>query len=152
MALNYTNGYMAHHAVFLASRHYLVNDTQVGSRTDETQRDSDAEKTAKAVFSKYFPDGLAIGARAGNLIFNNPNQMATKALTVFVGISYEFKQRFSLGLIGGKDDVSFRTESFLGREPTRFEGYVQTCEAIKEVTGGNDCTVNDIITIDDNGG
>ena len=50
--------------------------------------------------------------------------------------------------------VRFRAESFLGREPTRLESYLQTCKAIRSVSAeldaDPDCKTH--ITLDDNGG
>jgi hypothetical protein len=147
MALNYTNGYIVQHAVFMASRSYLVHDKQSGQVPSEDTRDIDAATFAKAVFAKYLPAAL-INGFDGTLKFNDPGKMGDNQLTVFVGAFVEFTQAFSLGFVGGKERVKFRAESFLGREPTRFEGYMQTCDAISNVAG--DCSVQ--VTLDDNGG
>ena len=56
MALNYTNGFMVHHATYMASRSYLVSDEE---RYDNAGAgDAQAFQLAKAVFSKNLPDGL----------------------------------------------------------------------------------------------
>ena len=143
MALNYTNGFMVHHATYMASRSYLVSDEE---RYDNAGAgDAQAFQLAKAVFSKNLPDGL-IQNFNGVLKENNPDSVS---LAVFVGVWVEFTQVFSLGFVGGKDPVVFRSESFLGREPTRAESAIQVCSAIKSVTG-NGCSVH--ATLDDNGG
>jgi hypothetical protein len=61
----------------------------------------------------------------------------------------KFVQIFSIGFVGGKDPVIFRSESFLGREPSRPETSTQVCEAIKVVTQTS-CDLQ--ATLDDNGG
>jgi hypothetical protein len=147
MALNYTNGYMVHHAVYLASRGYLVHDGQVGTVESE---DVTAAAHANAVFKKYLPTGLIAGI-PNQLHVNDPG-VGSPAKKVFVGVWGEFKQFFSIGFIGGRDLVNFKSESFLGREPTRAESYTQTCEAVKSVIQGveSDCLLH--VTLDDNGG
>ena len=149
MAMNYTNGYMVQHAVFMASRGYLVHDSQVGDVTPEGEvsRDATADRHAKSIFDKYLPNGLIKGF-TGVLTLNDPENQSR--LNLFVGAFVEFEQVFSMGIIGGKDKMLFRAESFLGREPTRFETYVQICESFKAVIGSGDCKVD--VTLDDNGG
>lgn len=144
MALNYTNGYMVHHATFMASRAYLVGDAE--RYEGPGAGDARAFELAKSVFKKNLPDGLItpnLELEAKNE--NNPDRV----LSVFVGIWVEFEQAFSLGFVGGKDKVAFRSESFLGREPTRAESASQVCLAIKTVTLGG-CDIE--ATLDDNGG
>jgi hypothetical protein len=145
--MNYTNGYMVHHAVFLASRGYLVHDSQVGTVDSE---DTDAAAHAEKIFKKYLPPGI-MTATTNALKINDPAE-SSPAKKVFVGVWTEFQQKFSVGIVGGKDFVNFKSESFLGREPSRFEGYTQTCEAIKTVIQGveSDCKFH--VTLDDNGG
>ena len=143
MALNYTNGYMVHHATFMASRAYLVGDAeQYGS---PGAGDKMAFDLAKDVFAKNLPSAL-IPNFNGILKENNPDSVK---LSLFVGVWTEFTQAFSVGFVGGKDQVAFRSESFLGREPTRAESAAQVCIAIKAVTGGS-CDIQ--ATLDDNGG
>lgn len=144
MALNYTNGYMVHHATFMASRAYLVNDAEVA----DAARDGVAFKFAnEVVFAKYLPTGLVKEVDADATL--QPNHPAPDRLTVFTGVWIKFEQIFSLGFVGGKDPVEFRSESFLGREPTRTESYTQTCAAIMTVTGAS---CDKLATLDDNGG
>jgi hypothetical protein len=145
MSLNYTNGYMVQHAVFMASRGYLVHDRQLN---DASFGDFDANLHAKDIFKKYLPKGL-ITSFNSELKINSPSN--TSIPKVFVGVWVEFEQMFSVGFIGGKDLVKFRAESFLGREPTRYEGYTQVCEAIKVIPGSG-CAGTNHVTLDDNGG
>lgn len=148
LALNYTNGYMVHHATFMASRAYLVRDDR------QTIEDGDVQafKAAKEVFKKNLPDGLISPDLA--LEEKNHNGPDKVKFLAFVGIWVEFFQTFSLGFVGGKDKMAFRSESFLGREPTRTESTIQVCKAITFVTKGREgidgCAKQ--ATLDDNGG
>lgn len=145
MALNYTDGFMVHHATFMASRAYLVSDED---RKSLDEGDSKAMEKARLVFTKYLPEGLVKGVEAGMLKENNPDAGKTK-FHAFVGLWVEFSQRFSMGLIGGKESIHFVSESFLGREPTRSETRSQICQAIMSL-GLNKCDVH--VTLEDNGG
>lgn len=146
MALNYTDGYMVHHATFMASRAYLSFDN---NRQDIDQGDVDAFSKAKEVFKKYLPEGLVSAADPNALSENRPGKVGIHA---FIGVWIEYVQAFSIGPIGGKEPVVFRSESFLGRQPTRQETLMQTCEAIKRVTKApiERCDVH--ATLEDNGG
>ena len=141
MALNYTDGFMVHHATYMASRAYLVSD-------EDRQQGNDARAMLKAreVFTKYMPENLVKGVDASMLKENNPDVVKFHA---FVGLWVEFYQRFSLGFIGGKESIHFISESFLGREPTRMETRSQVCRAIQGL-GLQNCDVHG--TLDDNGG
>jgi hypothetical protein len=148
MALNYTNGYIVHHATFMASRAYLVGDSELDPKPEAG--DAKALDLAKSVFSKNLPSAL-IPNFNGSLKANDPD---SAKFAVFVGVWVEYTQAFSLGFVGGKDQVTYRSESFLGREPTRAESTTQVCRAIASVTGqGPDsggCSTQ--ATLDDNGG
>lgn len=144
LAMNYTNGYMVHHATYMASRSYLVVDEE---RDSLTEGDTAAFQKAKQVFTRYMPVGLVNGVSAGELQVNSPD---TTNFTAFIGLWVEFSQIFSLGFVGGKEPVVFRSESFLGREPTRSETIQQVCEAVKRAAPGKKCNTH--VTLDDNGG
>lgn len=147
MALNYTNGYMVHHATYMASRAYLVGDAELYD--SPAAGDSSAFSAAESVFKKNLPEALIQGFD-GKLEVHHPE---TGMLTVFTGIWIKFSQPFSLGFVGGKDPVLFQSESFLGREPTRAEAYSQVCKAIMTVSSAaplSNCNVH--ATLDDNGG
>lgn len=145
MALNYTDGFMVHHATFMASRAYLVSDED---RRSLEEGDSKAIEKARQVFTKYLPEGLVKGVETGSLKENNPDPGKTK-FHAFVGVWIEFTQRFSMGFIGGKESIRFISESFLGREPTRSETRSQVCQAIMSL-GLSKCDVH--VTLEDNGG
>ena len=148
MALNYTNGYIVHHATFMASRAYLVGDAE--QYANPGAGDDKAFKLAQSVFSKNLPSAL-IPNFNGSLKENNPD---SAKFSVFIGVWVEYSQVFSLGFVGGKDQVTYRSESFLGREPTRAESTAQVCQAIASVTGQDPKSggCNTQATLDDNGG
>lgn len=143
MATNFADGYMVHHATFLASRSYLVNDQD---RDSVEEGDDRAFLKARSVFQSYLPEGLVQGVNSGALKESSPGDAKFQA---FIGVWAQYSQKFSLGFIGGKESVLFTSESFLGREPTRVESRIQVCEAIKFL-GLSRCDVH--VTLDDNGG
>jgi len=145
MAMNFTDGYMVHHATYMASRSYLVDDQE---RDAVEEGDERAMAKAKLVFTSYMPDSLVKGVDNSLLKFNTPDTDVTK-FRAFVGVFIKYSQKFSIGFIGGKELVNFTSESFLGREPTRTESRLQTCAAIK-LAGLNKCDVH--VTLEDNGG
>lgn len=138
MSLGFTNGYMVHYATFMASRAFLTAESR------GTDPDGDAFTKAKAVFSRLLPDGFINGFN-GELKVNDPDSVNFK---VFTGVYTDYSEAFSMGVVGGSTPISLRSESFLGREPTRIEANDQTCIAISRVTG-NGCDV--LVTLDDNG-
>ncbi len=143
MALGFTNGYMVHYATFMASRAYLTNDNPL-----VTDRDGAALIKAKEIFKRLLPEGL-ITDFDGELKANDPESTQFK---VFTGLYAEFHQVMSGGVVGGKEPVYHRSESFLGREPARDESLKQICKAISMVAGSGgeaDCSV--LATLDDNG-
>lgn len=144
MAMNYTDGYMVHHATYMAARSYLVNDQERDSVEDGDGR---AFEKAQKVFASYLPEALISGVTSGMLQENNPDPGKTK-FRAFVGLWIEYSQKFSVGFIGGNQSVNLVSEAFLGREPSRAESRFQTCEAIMSL-GLNKCDVH--VTLDDNG-
>jgi hypothetical protein len=144
MATNYTEGYMVHHATYMASRAFLVGDSESQQSIDG--RDKVAFDLAKSVFKKNLASDKLIKNFNSELQHNFPG---AGMLAPFIGVWIEYTQPFSIGFVGGKDPVTFRSESFLGREPTRVESIAQVCAAIKTVTE-SDCKTH--ATLDDNGG
>lgn len=145
MALNYTNGYMIHHATFMAARAYLVNDHD---RRAVEEGDVQALTYAQKVFAYYAPEGLVNGVTESSLKASGPSM--NSALPIFTGVFAQYSALFSTGFIGGRSEVDFISEAFLGREPTRYESVEQTCRAVKESFGLPECKVH--ATLEDNGG
>jgi hypothetical protein len=145
IAMNYTDGYMVHYATFMASRSYLTVDPKQQKYENVDNSDDDAAKYAKETFNKFLPEGL-IKDFNGQVNVIDP---AAAKFTPYIGLFTKYTTQFSLGVIGGTDELEMRSESFLGREPTRYEVYFQICNAIKTVTGA---TCDKQATLDDNGG
>jgi hypothetical protein len=145
LAMNYTSGYMVHHATYMAARSYLVVDEE---RDGDGPGDDAALAKAKTVFTRYLPPGLVNGVDVEEL---EPNKISFDMnFAAFIGLWIQYTQAFSLGFVGGKAPVIFRSEAFLGREPTRFESVSQVCIALKSAIPGKSCSVH--VTLDDNGG
>lgn len=145
LAMNYTSGYMVHHATYMAARSYLVVDEE---RDNDGPGDAAALAKAKTVFTRYLPPGLVSGVDAQKL---EPNMIdGGMRFAAFIGLWIEYTQAFSLGFVGGKAPVTFRSEAFLGREPTRSESVSQVCVALVNALPGKNCGVH--VTLDDNGG
>lgn len=145
LSMIYTNGYLVHYATFMASRAYLVvdsNSKRVGGF------ESVAQNRAKEVF-KRFPLKNFISGDDINLKFNSPDPSGNKFdRNLYVGVYTDFKQKFfSPAMLGGGKEINFRSESFLGRIPTRAECVDRICEAFK-LLGGN-CVNHG--TVSDNG-
>lgn len=145
MAMNYTNGFMVHHATYMAARAYLVNDAE---RQSDIENDNAAEVYAKKVFQIYLPSALVPEVNVNDTKAIHPAGGGS-TLEIFTGIITKFTTNFSVGFIGGKDKIELRSEAFLGREPTRTESTRQTCKAIMDI-GITDCAHH--TTLDDNGG
>ena len=110
LAFNYTDGFMIHYATFMASRSYLVYDDNSDS---EDGADVPAERKAQEVFDK-----LSYTKRIdANMKVHNPTGGHNE---IYTGIYATFDQLVSIiNFFGGIKSVKLRSESFLGREPTR---------------------------------
>jgi len=141
ISLNFTNGYLVHYATYMASRAYLVADNN-SNQADGA--DKVAEQRAKEVFAKYKIPAV-IESFTGDLQINSPESVAIKG---FVGTWVEYQDKFTFSsLFGGNQDISFRSESFLGREPTRAECLERICHALGDIN--SDCNLH--VTFYDNG-
>lgn len=150
MALNITNGYLLHHATYLASRTYLVayNGSGVSGGSDTY-----AKQRAQEVFD-IFTDWY-IGLKSGpTMNVNEPTNSVGGMKAVFVGIRGEIEQTFSLSkIIGGTKLMKYISESFLGREPFIGECLEQVCHAMIEARGAaaGACSGMAASTLVDNG-
>ena len=140
-AVNTTNGYLVHYANFMASRTYLVVDINA---SEFNAGDSRAFTEATKVFNSYNIDGFIPGFN-GELKVNSPASGVNK---VFVGTYVEYTDLFSLSdQVGGKHQMTYLSESFLGREPVRSECLARVCKAMQAL--GSDCNLH--TTFYDNG-
>jgi len=137
--LNVTSGFMVHYANYMASRTFLVFDQPSAQSPDAT--DAVAAFEAKRVFDSYGVDAfLMAGSRLTSILTavypddSNPRKVLT-------GTYIEFQQKFSGSkMFGGNRPVEFISESYLGREPTRYDCASQICKVMQQtVTGGLDC-------------
>lgn len=141
VGVNFTNGYLVHYATFVASRTYLVIDNNSNSIASG---DEDAKGRAISVFNQFPVDKFVPGFRS-ELKINHPMQIPNN---LFVGAWVEYPEKFGISdMIGGIKDVSLRSESFLGREPSRVTCLTRICEAMKEIGG----TCGDHTTFFDDG-
>jgi len=139
IALNFTNGYLVQYANFMASRAYLVHDTNQA----ETTAYNSAFQRARQVFDLYKISSF-MNDFSGTLKVNNPGAV----LPFYVGTFVEYDEKFSLSkVMGGAFPMSFRAESFLGKEPVRRDCAKRVCKALT-MSAGN-CT--EYTTFFDNG-
>lgn len=132
LSLVYTNGYLVHYANFMASRTYLVFDDNL---TNPIGTDVIAFNEAKKTFESY-KVGLFVPGVTEKIQVNDPENVPMK---LFVGTIVNFSQRFpSPVLIGAGKDMNLTSESFLGREPVRFECLTRICDAITSSGGSCD--------------
>lgn len=129
LSLSYTNGYLVHYANYMASRTYLVFDDNL---SNPIGTDAIAFNEAKKTFLSYRV-GLFIPGIDDKISVNDPQTVGKK---YYVGTVVNFTQRFpSPMLIGAGKEMNLVSESFLGREPSRFECLTQVCSAITSVIG-----------------
>ncbi len=141
LSLNYSTGYLVHYATFMASRSFMVID-----RNSNTPDGSDSESfnRAKTVFDRYKLDAF-ITDFDGTLEANMPGTTGSPAM---VGVWVEYTTNLSGStLFGGDRELKLRSESFLGKEPTRAECIERICRTFMDV--GADCSSH--VTFADNG-
>ena len=138
ISLNVTNGYLVHYATYAASRAFLVADNFANSpEGNDGLADTQAEKVFKQIV-------------AGNTVTMTTQKISVAQKSVFVGVRAEFTQKLAFSdVIGGKQPVTFVSESYIGRSPPMSECVMRTCAAIRMITGGTACSFN--VTVDDNG-
>ncbi len=145
-AFNFTIGYLGHYATFMASRAFMAHDN--GSMNNYGSIMNDAQVMGRRVFNRYqLP--VFIGESAGEVQFNRPDQ---GVFYEFTGAYFRFQRPFSTyKFFGGDVKIDLLTESFLGKEPTRYECRQQLCQAVS----GGECGANSEVlkhsTLYDNG-
>jgi len=148
-AMNHASGYLVHYATFMASRSYLTADNYAGTFGGGQPElyHSVAEQKAQDVFNQYNLGIFNIdpsGFRVNHAFSNNPR---SEYLTV--GTLMIFEQRIDvIGRIAGQNRLELVSESYLGKEPTRFTCALQTC---KGMTSADTCQSTMDITLYDNG-
>lgn len=142
LSIVYTNGYIVHYATFLASRAYMIADN--GDKEPDSS-DNLAFTKAKDVFSRF-----NFSVLLGKDIQLKENRIGSNTMNeLLVGVWADLPEYFMVpGVIGGRKDLILKSESFLGREPTRGECLERVCKVMSELTGGG-CSF--LATLDDNG-
>jgi hypothetical protein len=121
LSINYTNGYLLHWANYSASRAYLTFDDNTTNPLVK------AKVHAKTVFDSFLN---IIPNVKPTLQFNDPE---TGKNFIYIGTFADFEQTFSMmAFVGGNDPLSYRTESFLGKEPHRQECLKRICDQFKQ--------------------
>ena len=142
-SMNYISGYLAHYATFMASRVYLTADSHLSTPQGSL---NGAEERARQTFNTY---ALGIFKIPDGSFRINPAGQTDASTYLTVGGSTVFSLSIDvLGKIAGQSKLDYVSESFLGKEPTRAECFIRTCKAI---TGRDNCSLNDDITVFDDG-
>lgn len=142
-SMNYISGYLAHYATFMASRVYLTADSHLVTPEGSL---NGAEERARQTFNNY---ALGIFKIPDGSFKINPAGQATRETYLTVGAYTAFSLSIDImGKIAGQTKLDYVSESFLGKEPTRAECFIRTCKAI---TGRDNCSINDDITVFDDG-
>lgn len=148
-ALNHATGYLVHYATFMASRSYLTGDNYRGTFGGAGVEDysASAEARAREVFNQYNLGVFKVDTSQFRINHTSGNQQVSDYLTV--GAMMLFEQRIDmLGRISGQEKLNLTSESYLGKEPTRFSCAVQVCRAM---TNLDSCQSNFDITLFDDG-
>ncbi|PIK14523.1 hypothetical protein [Halobacteriovorax sp. JY17] len=141
ISIDATSGFYIHYANYMASRTYL---TVENNSANIAGSDNFAFERAKAVFESYKPEVMIVGFN-GVMSVNDPEATPNK---LYVGTIVDYSIPFSFSeLVGGRDPVFYKSESFLGREPTRAECLARVCKTMQEI--GAECNTH--ITFFDNG-
>lgn len=143
-SMNYATGYLVQYATFMASRVYLTADSSLVSPMATI---SEAGTKAEEAFAIY---NLSIfDVPDSNFKINPVEEGMTPSQYLTVGGRTTFELKIDmLGKITGSEKLELVSESFLGKEPSRAECMRRTCFAI---TGNEQCTPADDITMFDNG-
>lgn len=142
LGINYGVGYLNHYATFMASRVFLVAENSGFASGGSYQK---GEDQGRQLFNSF--NLPRFGADNINLEFNTPAEGNLKA---YVGAYTIFERPLSqYRALGGGVTLNLHSESFLGKEPTRIDCALNTCEAM---TGSSDaCSPALDITLFDNG-
>lgn len=142
-SMNYVAGYLTHYATFMASRVYLTADSHLITPNGSL---NGAENRARETFRNY---SLSIFDIPDTGFSINPAGQTSASTYLTVGGVTTFEMEIdALGKIAGQSKLELVSESFLGKEPTRAECYVRVCKAI---TGRENCSINDDVTLFDDG-
>ncbi|MDC1173763.1 hypothetical protein OAT67_00075 [Bacteriovoracaceae bacterium] len=142
ISMNYTNGYLVHYATYVSSRAFMVADNN-GQGGDA---DNYATLKARRVYER-FNFAAFINDFDSQLRVNTPAVMDDSQTNLYVGVYVDYRDFFSTPNLGPAEPLDLRSESYLGREPTRVECYQRICDMIRQING--DCQFH--ATVVDNG-
>ena len=139
LAINMTRGYLVHYANFMASRTFLSHDT---AGTGAVEQSLNAAQTrARQVFRSY-----PLGAFEIEAEFRVNKPLATSSL--MSGTTATFRERMTpFSLVGGTNEATLHSESFLTKEPVRLQCLLSVCRAM----GITNCNSVVDVTVFDNG-
>lgn len=138
VGLNLAIGYVAHFAVFKASRHYLTYDNGLNSSAVLLQ----AETQANEIFKTFSELNLN-----GKFEIHSPYDVIYE----YVGAKLLYSPKIrAIGPFSLADDYQFLTESFLGKEPSRADCKCQTQMALGQPCD-REIDVREEVTVYDNG-
>lgn len=148
-AMNYATGYLVHYATFMASRSYLTGDSYSGTfdGANPSFYIQEAERRARETFTRYNLGVFKISAESLKLNHTSNSLPIEEYLTTGAYTTFE-QQIDALGRVTGETKLNLTSESFLGKEPTRFSCALQVCKA---VTGRETCTRDMDVTLFDDG-
>lgn len=139
LAMNMTRGYLVHYANFMASRTFLTYDSN--SINDVETSIGAARVNAVRTFNSY---PLANFGIEPQIKVNTPSQYSS----LMSGTTATFVERMTpFSLVGGTNEATFHSESFLTKEPVRLQCMLSTCEAM----GIQNCASALDVTVFDNG-
>ena len=146
LAINLTGGYLVHYATYMASRTFMVHDeANVDRRVDYIK----STNVGKNIFDSYEVKLFGVYDPNGKLEFNFWDTALQKDY-LFTGAYYLYRQPMSVfNYFGGGVNSPMRSESFLGKEPTRGECWARTKEAMEALNVPPD--LKKYTTVFDNG-
>lgn len=140
----YVNGFYVHYATFMASRHYMVYES---NKRDATLSDVESKNDVNAYFNSFNIPGL-ISSFGSSLEFEDASSNSG-IQNLYVGVRVAFEQEITIPATNAKIPIPFVSESYLGKEPNRAECMRSICDEIGALTGTGDCVFHS--TPEDNG-
>lgn len=115
VSVTYVDGYYQHYVTYMASRVFLTHESNDAVNAVSANYTKSVAK-ARKLFERYQVDKI-IDGHSGQVNFNTPDDVARG---IMVGAFSEFKRPLSpLRMFGGGEEVNYRSESFIGKEPPR---------------------------------
>ncbi len=140
-SLNYTVGYLAHYATFMASRTYLTVDTQSST---EGQSLGEAKIRARESFIRF--NLKKFGVSDDSIHFRDPYHGMSSSDYLLVGAYATYEREIDImGKLTGDTKSNMVSESYLGKEVTRANCIHRTCFSM---AGGDNCESFDVTLID----